>query len=161
MRRLLLPILLAMLAACQRTPGDASAVRAGDIELADAWVREAPAGSDTAGGFLTIRNTGATPDRLVSIASPALGDAQIHEMRMDQGVMRMRQLVDGIEIAPRQTLSLAPGSGYHLMLMRPRSPLAPGQPVSLRLTFQRAGSVDVVFPVLPMSTTEFGGDHAH
>lgn len=136
-----------------------AAQRIGDIEIVDPWVRATAPGAPTAGGFVTLRNTGAAADRLVSVSTDAVAEAQIHEMKMDGDVMRMRQLVDGLALPAGGSVALAPG-GYHLMLTQPRAPIVAGQTLRMRLTFARAGAVDVAFPVRPMDTVP-GGGHAH
>src|SRR5579883_240715 len=68
--------------------------RLGTLEIHDPWARATPPSAPTAGGYMTITNKGSAPDRLVSIESPAAAKADIHEMKMDGSVMRMRA-VDG------------------------------------------------------------------
>ena len=68
-------------------------VKAGDIEIVHPWSRATPAGAKVAVGYLVLRNKGAAPDRLVSIASDIAARTEIHEMVMDSnGVMTMRPL---------------------------------------------------------------------
>jgi copper(I)-binding protein len=67
-------------------------------------------------------------------------------MSMDGGVMRMRELKNGLEIAPGATLELKPGS-YHIMMMNLSRPLTKGDRVKGSLTFEKAGKVDIEFTV--------------
>ncbi|HEY5216751.1 MAG TPA: copper chaperone PCu(A)C [Pseudolabrys sp.] len=76
--------------------------------------RATPGGSQVGVGYMAIINTGSIADRLVSASSPAAGKVQIHEMAMQNGVMKMRELPDGLPIEAGKTVSLAPG-GNHLM----------------------------------------------
>ena len=64
---------------------------------------------------MKITNTGTTPDRLVGGATEVAKRFEIHEMSMDGGVMKMRELANGLEIPPGATVELKPGS-YHLMM---------------------------------------------
>ncbi len=61
------------------------------------------------GGFVTITNKGTTPDRLIAARSTASDKVEIHEMKMDGNVMRMRELDKGLEIPPGATVTLKPG----------------------------------------------------
>ena len=67
-------------------------------------------------------------------------------MSMDGGVMKMRELKNGLEIPPGATVELKPGS-YHIMMMNLSRPLAKGEKVKGSLTFEKAGKVDVEFAV--------------
>ena len=105
------------------------------------FARATPPGATSGGAYLTLRNEGATADRLVSARSPAAGLVQIHTMSMDGGVMRMRE-IPGLDLAAGATVALAPG-GYHLMLLDLKKPLAAGDTLPLTLTFEHAGSIVV------------------
>src|SRR5829696_10453193 len=78
----------------------AHSYKLGALEIGDPWARATPPTAPAGGGYLTIKNTGATPDRLVEVRSPAASSAQVHEMKMEGNVMRMRELAGGLEIAP-------------------------------------------------------------
>jgi copper(I)-binding protein len=131
----------------------------GALKIAQPWVRETPKGAKVGGGNMTIINTGTTADRLVGGATPAAGRFEIHVMSMDGGVMKMRQLENGIEIKPGETVELKPG-GLHVMMMDLKQPFAKGGAIQGTLKFEKAGSVDVVFPVQAMGTGAPGKGHA-
>ncbi|MCD9028505.1 copper chaperone PCu(A)C [Luteimonas sp. BDR2-5] len=149
-------LLAGLLGACSRQ--DAAPVAqdaAGDagnaaIVASDAWVRQPPPSAAVAGAYLTLRNDGATEDRLVSVTTDAAERVEIHEMRMADGMMRMRELADGLVLPAGAATALAPG-GNHLMLINPQQPLEPGTAVDATLTFERAGPLDVTFDVRPLS----------
>ena len=106
---------------------------------------------------ILIKNSGAEADRLISVSSPISEKAEIHEMKVDaNGVMTMRPLADGIEIAPGAEIELKPG-GYHLMFIGLVTPPVEGVKFKGTLTFEKAGSVEVEFAVEPMGAG--GGDH--
>jgi len=111
------------------------------LHITHPFTRATPPGGQVAGAFMSIENRGKDTDRLVSVTSPVAGIAQIHEMAMDGGVMKMRA-VKGIELKPGATVMLAPG-GYHLMLEGLKQPLKEGDEIALLLTFERAGSIEV------------------
>ena len=114
------------------------AADAGTIRLENAFTRSAPAGGVGA-FYVTIVNTGGA-DRLVAVASPVAGKAELHESAMADGVMRMRG-VAGLAIPAGGTVKLAPG-GYHVMLVALTQPLTVGQSVPVTLTFEKAGAVE-------------------
>jgi hypothetical protein len=93
--------------------------KAGDITVDKAWSRATPKGAETGAGYLTIHNTGATPDRLTGGAAD-FGAVEIHQMTTENGVMTMRELKDGLNIPAHGTIRLAPG-GYHISTRAPRS----------------------------------------
>jgi hypothetical protein len=131
----------------------------GAIKVVQPWVRETPKGAKVGGGYMTITNTGATSDRLVGGATPAAGRFEVHVMSMDGGVMKMRQMENGIEIKPGETVELKPG-GLHVMMMDLKQPFAKGGEIKGTLRFEKAGSVDVVFPVHGMGAPPPGKGHS-
>lgn len=143
MRTLLLSLWAVALAL---TAAFAAGAQSGDIAVLQAWTRAVGATAPTAAGYLTLRNRGATPDRLVSAETPAARAVEIHEQRREDGVMRMRPLPDGVPVRSGETVTLGPG-GTHLMLVGPTRALARGERVPLTLRFERAGEVHVELSV--------------
>ena len=95
-RRFVLAALFALLA----IPALALDYKLGAIEINHPWTRATPPTAQAGGGFLLLTNTGTTPDRLIAVKSPAADKVEIHEMKMDGNVMRMRELDKGIELPP-------------------------------------------------------------
>ncbi len=124
----------------------AHAYEIGALHVGHPWARPTPNGARTAEGFVTVTNTGKTPDRLLGGSSPEFQAIEPHSMSMTGGIMRMRALPDGFLIAPGATLTLAPG-GDHLMLVGPAHPLKAGDHVPATLKFEHAGTVKVYFNV--------------
>jgi copper(I)-binding protein len=148
--------LLALLAA----PAPAQEIKAGDLVITQPWSRATPGGAKIAGGFLTIENKGAAPDRLVSGAGDIAGKVEIHEMAMNNGVMTMRPLDKGLVIEPGKTVKLAPG-GYHLMLMDLKQPFKQGDKVPVTLEFEKAGKVALSLDVQGVGAqAPAGHDHS-
>ena len=73
-------------------PASAHSVKVGQLELTYLWTRATPPNAPTAGGYLTITNTGDEADRLVVVSSPGAKIGEIHEMKVEDGVMTMRPL---------------------------------------------------------------------
>lgn len=145
LRRLALAALVAILA----LPAFALDYKLGAIEIGHPWSRATPPTAESGGGFLAITNTGTTPDRLIAVKSPAADKVEIHEMKMDGNIMRMREVEKGIEIPPGATVELKPG-GFHVMFMGLRAPFAKDAKVPLTLVFEKAGSIDVDLMVQAM-----------
>jgi copper(I)-binding protein len=136
-------VLSALVAAA---PAPAASIKAGDLTIETPWARATPKGAQVGAGYLTIKNDGATADRLTAVAAD-FATVQVHEMSMTNGVMKMREVAGGLEIPAHETVKLKPG-GYHLMFMDLKHPLVKGQTVKATLTFERAGQVPVDFPVM-------------
>jgi copper(I)-binding protein len=122
----------------------AAATPASAIAISDAWIRWLPANLP-AGGYVTLRNTGARVQVLTGATSPDFGEVSLHHSFLRDGVSQM-QPVSRVEIPPGGTLSLAAG-GYHLMLEQPTRPLKPGDQVSITLHFAGGSSTTARFEV--------------
>jgi periplasmic copper chaperone A len=117
-------------------------VKAGDLVISQAWTRATPNGAKVGGGFLTIENKGSAPDRLIGASADGAGKIEVHEMAMNDGVMKMRPVDGGFTIDPGKTVKLAPG-GLHLMMMDLKNPLKQGDKMPVTLEFEKAGKVAV------------------
>lgn len=119
-RRILHPLLLLFLWA-----GSALALdyKLAALEIGQPWARATAPSAKSGGGYLVIRNTGTAPDRLIAVKSPAADKVEVHEMKMEGNIMRMRAVENGIEIPPGATVELKPG-GFHIMFMGLKAPFA-------------------------------------
>jgi periplasmic copper chaperone A len=133
-------------------------VTAGSLKISAPWARATPKGASVGGGYMKITNTGSVADRLIGGVSDASSRFELHEMSMDNGVMKMRPLATGIEIKPGQTIEFKPGS-YHVMFVGLKGGLEQGQHVKATLEFEKAGKVGVDFIVEGLGA-KTGGDHA-
>jgi copper(I)-binding protein len=120
----------------------AQVVTIGSIEISGPFTRATLPNAPVGGGFLTLTNTGAEDDRLLSATSAIARDTQIHEMAMQGDVMKMRQLTDGLVIPAGETVVLEPG-GFHLMFMGLTGAIAEGDVIPVELTFEKAGTISV------------------
>jgi copper(I)-binding protein len=152
------PRLLAALAAFLliAAPAAAHSLTLGPLEITDLWTRATPPGAPTAGGYLTITNTGSEADRLVAVASPAAGSAQIHQMSMKDGVMTMHPVAGGVAIPPGGSVTLAP-DGFHIMFMGLKAGLKEGGTMPVTLTFEKAGSIDTAMQVMAIGAKGMDG----
>jgi copper(I)-binding protein len=135
-------------------------IHLGNINISLPFTRATLPNAPVGGGFLTIENAGTEADRLISVTSDVAGDTQLHEMAMAGDVMKMRQLVDGLEIPAGETVVLAPG-GFHIMFMGLKQAFVEGETVAVTLTFEKAGSVEVLLPVQAPAADAPAGMHMH
>ena len=119
-----------------------------DVKIENAWARATPPGAQIGAGYLTIRNTSATPERLVGASTPAAEKVQTHVTLRDGDISRMRE-VTGYEIPANGVFELKPG-GAHLMLVNLKAPLRERDKVPLVLRFEHSGEVKVELQVEPM-----------
>lgn len=139
---LLMIFVLALLSACaSETP----AVSQNGIEIYKPIAMSGKTGEVT-GGFLTIKNTGSEADRLIGAACGAAMMTQVHETKMDGGVMAMRE-VEAIEIPAGKMVELKHG-GYHIMLMDLKQDVSAGGMTECTLKFEKAGEVTVSLMVM-------------
>ena len=125
--------------------------------MAGAWLRATVPGQSATGGFMTL--TAGVPLRLVGVSTPVAGVAEVHEMKMEGDVMKMRA-VPALELPAHQSVELKPG-GYHLMLMNLKQPLAAGQHVPVTLSVQDAqGAKSTLSIQAPVMLAPAGGASA-
>jgi copper(I)-binding protein len=123
------------------------------VEVKDAWVRTAVPGQSGTGAFMSI--TAKDGAKLVGASSPVAGVAEVHEMKMEGDVMRMRA-VPGLDLPAGQTVQLKPG-GYHVMLMELKQALPKGSTVPLTLILRDAkGQESKLELKLPVAATPPG-----
>jgi periplasmic copper chaperone A len=116
------------------------------IRVEGAWARATPDGAKVGAGYLTLKNTGTTADRLVSATAPELaGRVEIHEMAETNGIMTMRA-VTGLDVDPGVSVALKPG-GFHMMFLDLKKPLKLGDSVQGTLIFEKAGTINVTYTV--------------
>ena len=139
----LLMFTLALVLAAGPPAAGAHGYSVGAIAIAHPFSVPTPPGATTGAGYLKqLSNSGTTDDRLVGASSPAADHVELHTMSMDDSVMRMRE-VPGIVVPAGGRVEMAPGNGYHLMLIGLRQPLKVGDRIPVRLIFANAGAVDV------------------
>ena len=134
---------------------NAAEYKAGSLEISDPWSRATPKGSSVAAGYMTIKNSGSTPDRLISGSSDVAPKFEVHEMKMEGGIAKMRPVKGGLEIKPGETVELKPGS-FHLMFVGLKKPLSAGEQFKATLVFEKAGSVNIDYDVRAMGSQPAG-----
>lgn len=121
-------------------------IKAGTLTIEMPWSREMPPGSKVAGGFMKITNTGKEADKLIGGTYINAQRVEVHEMSMDNGIMRMREVAGGLVIEPGKSVELKPGS-YHVMFLDLTKPNVKGDKNKGTLVFEKAGKVEVEYEV--------------
>lgn len=132
------------------------------VQVADPWVRATVAQQRATGAFMRL--TAAQDARLIAAQSPAAKIVEIHEMKMEGEVMKMRA-IDALDLPAGKTVELKPG-GYHVMLIDLNAQLKEGDSVPLTLVIEgkdgKREQIDLTVPVRPLATPAGGGmQHRH
>jgi len=133
------------------------------VQVDGAWARATVQGQRGTGAFMSLTAKDAT--RLVGVSSPVAGVAEVHEMKMEGDVMKMRAL-PSLDLPAGKKVELKPG-GYHVMLMELKAPLAKDSTVPVTLLFKDAKGVESRLELkLPVATTAPGAtggaaEHKH
>lgn len=130
------------------------------IHIYNVMARPAPLAGGNGAIYFAMHNGGDASVRLIGGESPAAEAVEIHTTENDNGVMRMRQLEDGIELGPDEAAELQPG-GMHLMLIGLTEPLAEGDTVELTLHFEGADDLSISVPVMAMDDMPTEGEAEH
>jgi copper(I)-binding protein len=131
-----------------------------NVEVHGAWARATVQGQMATGAFMKL--TAKEGTRLVAVSSPVAGVAEVHEMAMDNNVMKMRAL-SGLDLPAGKAVELKPG-GYHVMLMDLKTPLKKDTTIPLTLVFKDSKGVEskteLKVPVNQMAPMSGGmGEH--
>ncbi len=132
-----------------------------NVSVQSAWARATVQGQKATGAFMTL--TSKTDTTLVAITTSVAGVAEVHEMKMDNNVMQMRALPDGLPLPAGKAVALQPG-GFHVMLMELKLPLQKDTTIPLTLRFKDAkgvqSSMDIKVPVSQVAPAG-GQKHQH
>ena len=135
----------------------ADGIKFKQLEIDDAWIKETPPNHPMTGGYLKIENEGNTADVLIGVSADFAMKSEIHEMKMEGDVMKMRPLENGLVIPADGEVYLKPG-GYHLMFMKLKQQMIPMDVHQVTLTFENSGSITIPMIVHKMS---HGMKHSH
>jgi copper(I)-binding protein len=130
-----------------KAPAGSATAKLGDLDISGGYVRAMLPGQPVGGGYITIHNGGSSDDKLISVTSSAAGKVELHEMKMDGDVMKMREVKEGIAIPAGATMTLSPNS-MHMMFKQVKTPFKQGSTVPVMLMFDKAGMVDITLPVV-------------
>ena len=132
------------------------------IIIDNVWIKDTPPNHNITAGYLTIKNLSDTDATLLSVSSSFATKGAIHQMKMDDEVMKMRPITDGLLIPAGEIIHLKP-DGFHLMFMMLNMQIIPKQTHRITLTFRNLGSVIVTATVksTPSSDTLNSESHNH
>lgn len=109
------------------------------VTVKDAWARATVPGQKATGAFMKI--TVKDGAKLVAVSSPVAGVSEVHEMKMDGDIMKMRAVQGGLDLPAGKTVELKPG-GLHLMLMDLKGPLQKDTIIPITFQFKDAKGID-------------------
>ncbi|HEY5719356.1 MAG TPA: copper chaperone PCu(A)C [Gammaproteobacteria bacterium] len=132
---------------------------AAGISVGEPWARASLGQAANGAAYLTLVNGGRQADRLLAVRAPVATRAELHNHRLDHGMLRMEQH-PAIVVDAGATVTLAPG-GLHVMLFGLLAPLQAGSRFPLVLVFEQAGEIEVSVPVLEATGAAPGGAHGH
>jgi copper(I)-binding protein len=153
-------LLATTLASATALPAAAQTV--GSITILQPWSRATPNSAPVAAGYFTVTNKGEA-DKLIGGSTEVATKLEIHEMSMANGIMKMRELPNGLPVPASGTVDLKP-SGYHLMFLGLKHGLKEGDHFKATLQFEKAGPVVVDFTVgsiAAMKAPDGGMQHGH
>jgi periplasmic copper chaperone A len=120
-------------------PVSAADLQVTALQVTGVWARPTPPGAKVGAVYFAISNRGVKEDVLLGVSSEVAASVQIHESRLVQGVMQMRE-VASVACPAGATVKVEPG-GLHVMLLGLKQPLTAGMRFDLSLRFRDAGSL--------------------
>ena len=121
----------------------------GNLKILHPYITETPPGAKISGGYMKIVNTGNQTDHLSLVTVDFAKSAEIHEMKTENDVIKMRKIKGGIEIPAKGFIELK-HKGYHIMFMNLLKPMIRGETHEGTLYFEKAGNVKVIFTIEKM-----------
>lgn len=152
-------IFTAVVIATASVAAHAHSYKIGAIDIGHPYARATAPGQPTGGGFLKLTNKGDAADRLVSASAAVSSRVELHSMKMEGDVMRMRQ-VDAVDVPAGETVELKPG-GLHIMFVDLKAPLKAGDSFPMTLKFEKAGEVTVDVKVEKVKAEPAAHQHKH
>jgi copper(I)-binding protein len=129
------------------------------VDVKDAWVRTSVPGQKATGAFMKL--TAKDGAKLVAASSPVAGVTEVHEMKMEGDVMKMKAVAGGLDLPAGKTVELKPG-GYHVMLMDLKAALPKDSTIPLTLVFKDAKGVESRLELkVPVAAAPMAAAHKH
>lgn len=135
---------------------DMQTVSVGDLKIMSPIIRATPPNAPVSAGYMMIQNNGSETDRLIGGTAAFAGKVEVHEMKMEGDVMKMRRIDGGLEIPAGGEVTLKSG-GLHVMFMKLAEQMVEGETRKISLEFEKAGSVEFELPVKKVER----GHHGH
>ena len=121
----------------------------GNLKILHPYIIETPPGAKISGGYMKIVNTGNQTDHLSLVTVDFAKVAEIHEMKTENDVIKMRKIKGGLEI-PAKDFTELKHKGYHIMFINLHKPMIRGETHKGILYFEKAGKIKVIFAVEKM-----------
>ena len=139
----------------------ANSINVNGLLISDFWIKPTIGNHKMTSGYLTIENTNDIDERLVSLTSEISKKTQIHDMVVQNDIMKMKNFEDGVVIRANSKVSFRPGS-YHIMFMELKKPIIVKNKYQVTLEFKKSGSVIIEMPVLTKKfNNKIKKDHHH
>jgi copper(I)-binding protein len=137
----------------------AGMAHAQSVDVKDAWVRTSVQGQKATGAFMKL--TAKDGAKLVAASSPVAGVTEVHEMKMEGDIMKMKAVAGGLDLPAGKTVELKPG-GYHVMLMDLKAALPKDSTIPLTLVFKDAKGVESRLELkVPVAVAPMASAHKH
>jgi copper(I)-binding protein len=137
----------------------AGMAHAQSVDVKDAWVRTSVQGQKATGAFMKL--TAKDGAKLVAASSPVAGVTEVHEMKMEGDIMKMKAVAGGLDLPAGKTVELKPG-GYHVMLMDLKAALPKDSTIPLTLVFKDAKGMESRLELkVPVATAPMAAAHKH
>jgi copper(I)-binding protein len=137
----------------------AGMAHAQSVDVKDAWVRTSVQGQKATGAFMKL--TAKDGAKLVAASSPVAGVTEVHEMKMEGDIMKMKAVAGGLDLPAGKTVELKPG-GYHVMLMDLKAALPKDSTIPLTLVFKDAKGMESRLELkVPVATAPMASAHKH
>ena len=121
----------------------------GNLKILHPYIIETPPGAKIAGGYMKVINTSNQTDHLSLVTVDFAKVSEIHEMKSENDVIKMRKIKGGLEI-PTKDFTELKHEGYHIMFMNLLKPMIKGETHEGTLYFEKAGNVKVIFTIEKM-----------
>jgi periplasmic copper chaperone A len=138
----------------------AQSINVNGLQISDFWIKPPIGNHKMTSGYLTIENTNNIDERLVSLTSKISKKTQLHDMVVQNDIMIMKNLLDGVVIKANSKVSFRPGS-YHIMFMKLTKPLKVMNKYQVTLRFKNSGYVIIKMPVLSKKSNNKTRKHHH
>ena len=132
----------------------------GDLIIDHPIARETPPGVKVGAGYFSITNNGQKEDKLISAKGDFAAIIEIHSTSMENNIMKMNEIENGLIIPAGETVTFKPG-GLHLMFKSLLHPLIKGEKHKVILLFEKSGEVEITFNVEKIKVDEHSNHHKH
>ena len=138
----------------------ANSINVNGLLISDFWIKATIGNHKITSGYLTIENTNNIEERLVSLTSEISKKTQLHDMVVENDIMKMKHLSDGIVIKAKSKVSFRPGS-YHIMFMELNKHLVEMYKYQVTLRFKNSGYIIIEMPVFAKNSYNKIKKHHH